>query len=149
MTDHLPGGASGRRTLDRAERDLLIARIRDTLDRAPTMVFGYVFGSLILDTPIADVDVAVFLDAGKAPVPTHLDVQLELTGRLEGTVHLPVDVVILNDAPLGLQLAAVRGRVALSRDEAMRQAFLERVSLQALDTAFLRRLALRDVLSIT
>jgi predicted nucleotidyltransferase len=149
VRDHLPGATSRRRTLDRAERDLLIAQIRDTLDGARAVVFGHVFGSLITDTPIADVDVAVLLDAGKAPPPTHLDVQLELTGRLEDALHLPVDVVILNHAPLSLQLAAVRGRVAFSRDQTARQAFLERVSLQALDTAFLRRLALREVLSIT
>jgi hypothetical protein len=38
--------------------------------------------------------------------------------------------------------------VAFSRDEPARHTFLERVSHHALDTAFLRRLALRDVLSV-
>jgi hypothetical protein len=75
-------------------------------------------------------------------------VQLDLTGKLESALGLPVDVVIANNAPLDLKMAAIRGRVIHSRDAAARLAFVERTTLQAMDTAHLRRRALRDLLHV-
>lgn len=101
------------------------------------------FGSFARHRPFRDLDVAVFLD----PEPADpLDEALHLGAFLERATGLPVDVVVLNGAPLGIALAAVQGRLVWCRDPAARRAFLERVSLWAMDTYDLRRQSLRDLL---
>ncbi len=135
-----------RHRLDRAGRDRLGAQMAAVLAVEPSVVFAYLFGSFLEAESFGDVDVAVFLDENRCPPATFLDVQLDLTARLEKELRLPVDTVILNDAPLGLRLTAVRGQVIYTRDEERRLAFVEHTSLQAMDMAYLHRESLRDLL---
>ncbi len=112
----------------------------------PSVVFAYLFGSFLDGKSFGDVDVAVFLDPSRCPPAAFLDVQLDLTARLEADLHLPTDIVILNDAPLGLRLAAIRGQIICTRDGESRLTFVEQTTLQAMDMAYLRRESLRDLL---
>jgi hypothetical protein len=133
--------------LDAPARDRLIAGIAGILDADPRVRCGCVFGSLLEGRPFADIDVGVLLDPAVMPA-AFLDTQFELCGALERATRIPVDVVILNDAPIGLRLAALRGRRIQARDEAECLAFMERTALQAMDTDYLRRQSLRDVLGV-
>lgn len=135
-----------RRVLGLAERDHLAADLSALLAGESAVMFAYLFGSFIEDRPFADADVAVFLAPDRCGPAEFLDVQLDLTARLERALRMPVDVVILNTAPLGLRVVALRGRLICSRDEAARAAFLEDTSRQAMDTAYLRRLSLGTLL---
>lgn len=118
MKDDLRG-VIVRHGLSAAEREEVIARLAGTLAGDGAVLFAY------LD----------FLAA-----------TLRLAGVLEHMAGLPVDVAVLNGAPLGLRMAAVRGRLILSRDEAARLSFVEQTSLQAMDTAYLRSRSLHDLL---
>lgn len=133
--------------MDQARREQLQAGIATAPGTEPGVVCAYLFGSALSGDSIQDVDVAVFLDPARCDPQSFVDEQLRLTATLERILRIPVDVVILNVAPLGLRLAAVRGLVVHSRDDAMRHAFVEETALQAMDSAFLRRESLRDVLS--
>ncbi len=108
------------------------------------MQFAYVFGSFAEGLPFADVDVAMYFRWERLSDP--LRTQLELAAALERVVGVPVDVVVLNDAPLGLAVAALRGRLVFCRDPEGHASFLERTALQYMDTAYLRRSSLRDLL---
>lgn len=72
--------------------------------------------------------------------------QLDLAAALAEAAGMPVDVVILNDEPLGLRMTAVRGHPVLSRDEHRRLAYVERTCLEAMDMAHMARQSLRDLL---
>jgi predicted nucleotidyltransferase len=137
-----------RRQADQPEREAIIARIAAMLAAGPGIDFAYVFGSLPSPQPFCDIDVAAYLDSSAISPAQFLDVQLALTARLENALGIPADVVILNDAPLGLRLAAIRGRLTYSRDDARRLTFVEQTSLQAMDTAYLRHQSLRDLLTV-
>ncbi len=125
----------------RAER---LGRLRDVLAAERAVLFAYAFGSFVEGGPFEDIDLAVFVDPG-AGVTDRLAFQFDLAARLESAVRLPVDIVILDEVPPGLQAAAVRGRLVFCRDEARRVAFLEQLGLQRMDTAFLRRASLEDL----
>lgn len=133
---HLSGG----------EREERLARLRDALAAEGAVVFAYVFGSFTEERAFEDVDIAVLLDPGAAATDDALSAQLRLAARLENAAGLPVDLVLLNDAPLGLRAAALAGRLLDSRDEARRLAFVERTGFERMDTAFLRHQSLRDLL---
>jgi predicted nucleotidyltransferase len=135
-----------RHRLDPAGRDGLRARIAAVLAAEQSVVFAYLFGSFLDSESFGDVDVAVFLDPSRCPPAAFLDVQLALTSRLEADLRLPADIVILNDAPLGLRLAAIRGQVIYAGTEERRLTFVEQTVLRAMDMAYLRRESLRDLL---
>lgn len=125
----------------------MATRIGEVLAQEDCVLFAYLFGSFLEGRPFEDVDLGVFVESVRCPSGSLLDAQLWLATRMEREIRLPVDVVVLNDAPLGLCLIALRGRLVYSRDENLRLAFIERTSLQAMDTAYLRRQSLRDLLS--
>lgn len=136
-----------RHALSAAEREPLVARLAARLGMIESVVFAYLFGSFAEGRPFADIDVAVFLDFGPGGPSDALDIRLGLTKQIEDATGLPADVIVLNDAPLGLRMAAVGGRLVCSRDEPRRLEFVERTSLQAMDMAFLARESLRGLLA--
>ncbi|MDQ7840383.1 MAG: nucleotidyltransferase domain-containing protein [bacterium] len=129
-----------------SDRERVLVRVAKSLAAEGAVLFAYVFGSFVEDRAFGDVDVAVFLDPERCPDAGMLPLQLDLACRLEAAAGLPIDAVLLNDAPLGLRMAALRGRVVHSRDEARRLAFVEATCLQAMDMACLLRESLRDLL---
>lgn len=135
-----------RRRLDLADRERLIDRLAGVLVGESDVLFAYLFGSFLSEGAFADVDIAILLDPMHGSLRTLLDVQLDLMACLETKLHVPVDVVILNEAPLGLRLAAVQGRMIYSRNEAKRVEFVERTSLQAMDMEYFFRQSLQDLL---
>ncbi|MDR7454022.1 MAG: hypothetical protein QN174_11665 [Armatimonadota bacterium] len=72
--------------------------------------------------------------------------RLDLMARIERAIGIAADVVVLNDAPSGLRMAAVRGRLLCSRDDDRRLRFVESTALQAMDMAVLARESLRALL---
>ncbi|MDR7554988.1 MAG: nucleotidyltransferase domain-containing protein [Armatimonadota bacterium] len=130
------------------ERRRCLQHIVAVLARDPTVVFAYVFGSFVEDRPFEDIDVAVFVEPPPGARLDSLAVQLDLSARLETAVGLPVEVVVLNTAPLGVRRAALRGQLLWSRDDARRIALLEGTSHELMDMAFLGREALQDLLGI-
>jgi uncharacterized protein len=90
------------------------------------VAFGLLFGSHARGTagPRSDVDVAVHLTPDAADVD-ELELRLRLAGALEEHAGVgPVEVVVLDDAPLPLAGRAVQeGQVIFSRDDVLRVRF--------------------------
>lgn len=142
----------GRRELSPPVRAAMASRLAETVAREHAVVFAYLFGSFAENRPCEDVDVAVFVDDGTLSGDERPGFAILLAARLDRVLApegLTADVVVLNSAPLGLRLAALRGRVLFSRDEARRLGFIEKTALQAMDTAYLRRESLRELLRPT
>lgn len=147
MRNGSPEGEFRRYRLGPEERERAATRIGEVLAQEDCVLFAYLFGSFPEGRPFEDVDLGVLVDSARCPSGSFLDAQLRLAAKMEREIRLPVDVVVLNDAPLGLRMAALRGRLVYSHDENMRLRFVERTALQAMDTAYLRRQSLRDLLS--
>ena len=91
---------------------------------------------------------AVFIAPERTGGMDLLSFQLDLAARLEEDAGLPVDVVLLNEAPLGLRASVLCGRLLHSRDEARRISLLEHTGLEVMDMTFLARESLRDLLGV-
>ncbi|WP_322799193.1 nucleotidyltransferase domain-containing protein [Thermoflexus sp.] len=101
------------------ERERLIERLRPLLEADEAIRFATVFGSFLdLDLPFADIDVGIGLTAGADPERYEIDRAADWTVAL----GYPVDVVIFERAPLGLQVQILNGRPLLIRDP---EGFLE------------------------
>lgn len=82
---------------DAASRNLTTACLADVLGQENDVSFAYLFGSFIEERRFHDIDVGIYVTAAaRAPV----DRSLDLAARLSRAAGYPVDVRVLNDAPL-------------------------------------------------
>jgi uncharacterized protein len=130
-----------------AEREAIVQALTDHLAAQPGILFAYVYGSLLGDLAIHDVDVAVYVaDPGAGPLQA-LDLAAELEGVLPAGLRLPVDVRILNDAPPGYQYHVYSGRLLFCHDEELWGRLVEWAIWHYLDMKPLLEQALREVVA--
>lgn len=118
------------------EQERTRSRIRDVLDGDPAVLVAYLFGSFLNRDGFNDIDIAVLLDL-KA-LNGHggfFDYQVDSALRIERELRsFPVDIVILNEAPLPLRFRVVsEGRLLVSKDEGLRTEFEARTRVQFFD----------------
>ncbi|MGI9952907.1 nucleotidyltransferase domain-containing protein [Moorellaceae bacterium AZ2] len=110
------------------------------------IVFAYLHGSFLLPVPCGNVDIAVYVEesALKARV---WEYEADLSAALEPLVGMPVDVLVLNRAPVALRYHATRGEVLVSKNELARYTFLEETWREYFDCQPLFRSFFHDLLS--
>jgi len=112
-----------------------VRKLKSLLAPHDEIVFAYLHGSFLLKAAFRDVDIAVFLAPGAARPSDDVEYEIALSLRLEKALGLPVDVKILNRAPLSFRYHASRGILLLSRDESTREDFLRRTWSEYFDFA--------------
>jgi hypothetical protein len=90
--------------------------------------------------------VAVYLDPALVTATDIFDYEMNLSVKLTRTLHFLVDVHVLNGASLGFQHSVLQGEALLVCDEDELTDFIERVSLEYMDFAYLGRRYLLEVL---
>lgn len=128
--------------------------MQHVLAAQPRVVFAYVYGFFLEDRPFHDIDVAVYLDPmDKSEMGLFA---LDLASNLEKSVgqisdrpavYLPVDVRVLNQAPLGFCYHVFRGKSLFSRDDTVRTQWVERVVSRYLDIKPLLQRALKEAMT--
>jgi len=103
-----------------------VQELKDQLTGRKDIIFAYLHGSFVQGEEFQDVDVAVFLADGAPRSTDDIEYEISLSLRLEKELGLPVDVKILNNAPLSFRYHASRGTLLLTRDESVRESFLNR-----------------------
>ena len=121
-------------------------RLREKLEARAEIIFAYLHGSFAEGLPFHDVDVAVYLDPALATTMDIFDYEMNLSVKLTRALRFLVDVHVLNGAPLGFQHSVLQGEALLVRDEDELTDFIERVSLEYMDFAYLGRRYLLEVL---
>ncbi|MBE3584456.1 MAG: nucleotidyltransferase domain-containing protein [Limnochordaceae bacterium] len=132
----------------------LVTAVRQELANTPDVAFAYLFGSRIKGTarPNSDLDIAIWLTTPLGPIDAvaTVDRQLDLGGQLETTLGCPVDVVLLNTAPLDLVHNVLRhGLLVYCRNEDIRHQFYVEHARQYYDLAQLRTIFDRYLLRRT
>ena len=99
------------------DRERILTWLKERLETYPEIAFAYAHGSFIERKYYRDVDVALWLnDIEKAWTFT-----VDISARLEVSLGKPVDLQILNKAPLPFQHHVyTKGVLILSRDEKKR-----------------------------
>ncbi len=111
------------------------AHIRQRLEAAlamhPEIAFAYLHGSFLdQDLPFHDVDLAVYLNPDWAVERDLFEYEMALSVALTLTLHITIDVHVLNQAGLGFQHSVLsHGEPFFSRDDERLTAFIEQVGL--------------------
>ena len=116
--------------MDVKAKEKIKSAIREILKTKKEVGFAFLHGSFLEERSFHDIDVAVFI----SEVPEDFfDYELSLSSILEDRIRLPIDVKILNHAPIAFRYEVTRGEVILSRDEEARLRFVENAWNEYLD----------------
>lgn len=99
-------------SLDEGERIKALDAIKSLIYKRDEILFAYVHGSF-LEGRFRDLDLAVYLDRENG-----ISYSLELESAIEETLDYPVDLRVLNNAPLAFKFRVMeKGLLLFSRDD--------------------------------
>jgi predicted nucleotidyltransferase len=123
--------------MNREERHRIEQCLAAELTGDRSVTFAYLYGSFVESQPFHDIDVGVYLEnvQGNSVTATALDLAQSLSDR----ARIPVDVRILNVAPVSFLYHVLRGQLVFCRDDAVLAEVMERTVSRYLDIAPLVR----------
>ncbi len=122
------------------DAETIVHTVKDFLQDRKEIVFGYLHGSFIHEQEFRDVDAAIFLETHALGLTDELEYEISLSLQAEKKLGLPVDIKILNNAPLGFRYHVTRGVLLFSQDESVREDFLIMTWSEYFDFAPLSRI---------
>jgi len=128
--------------INEQERRRIEECIASKLAAEPDVLFGYLYGSFARSQPFHDIDVGVHLEAIHADRAS--PAALALTQRLSECARMPIDVRILNVAPVSFVYHVLKGKLVYCRDSAVLAAVIEHTISRYLDIAPLLRQGTRE-----
>jgi predicted nucleotidyltransferase len=123
--------------MNREERERIEQCLAAELAGDRSVTFAYLYGSFVESQPFHDIDVGVYLENVQADRVTAT--ALDLAQRLSDRAQMPVDVRILNFAPVSFLYHVLRGQLVFCRDDAVLAEVMERTVSRYLDIAPLVR----------
>lgn len=128
------------------EKDVLIERISNILKTKEYVLFAYIFGSFASGERFNDIDVGIFISGERTRSPLRLE--LEIENELEDSVRMPVDVRIINNAPLSFIYNILKNNiVVVDKDRSFRTEFEGLIYKKYFDFQHLRREYLREIIN--
>lgn len=116
-----------------------MATLQASVSRRADLDFAVVFGSFVEGRDFRDIDLGVWTTPSAGP-----RVDFDLAAALAGELGVPVDVRLLNDAPVPFLFHALRGRIVCARDERRLADLMERTARDYHDRAPLLRRATKE-----
>lgn len=124
------------------DRSRIQERLGAALADERQVAFAYLLGSVLDRVRVHDVDIGVFLRPDDETAAA--DYALGLGGRLSAELAIPVDVRVLNAAPVSFLFHALRGALIVSHDDELLAAMIERTASRYLDAAPVLRRATKE-----
>jgi predicted nucleotidyltransferase len=109
--------------LDGEERTRFTQRLTELLQGHDEIIFAFLYGSFVEGIPFHDIDVGVYLSTVRKEESTFCG--LDLAHVLSKELQIPVDVRVLNFAPVSFLYHVIQGLLILERDEEIRSYFVE------------------------
>jgi len=98
------------------QRDRVIRQLKRLLQPQTEIILALLHGSFRTGGPFRDLDLALLVDRDAVENDAFRRYELEQGVRWSTEVNLPVDVRLLNDAPVTFRYHALKGDVLLARD---------------------------------
>lgn len=125
--------------LPERDREVVLHRLAEALTEQEDIAFAYAHGSFVHQDAFRDIDVAVWTTPRAS-----IRADVELADGLSSVAGYPVDVRIVNHAPVAFLFKVFRGRALAVRDERFLSDLIERTARTYHDRAPLVRQAVRE-----
>jgi hypothetical protein len=130
--------------LTEIEKKSLKKTLSSKIRAHPEILFCYIHGSFIDGKWFRDIDLAVYLEDDSCEDIFSYETKVSL--ELESFISFPVDLKVLNVAPLSFRYQVSKGEVLFTRDEERRTSFLEKTWQLYLDLKPIREEYYRELL---
>jgi uncharacterized protein len=111
------------------------AQLQQSLQPIPGLCFAMLYGSAVDSEHFRDLDVGLWVDREIVSKAQELAFGFDLAAKLEKVLSFPVDVRVINNAPLAFRYNVSKGIPLLINDEDRFTHFLERTWDEYLDFA--------------
>ena len=132
-------------TIDQQQKILIKEKIKKSLADKEDIIFAYVFGSFIDYLPFRDIDIGIY--SNNFHKENQVNKEIEISLELEQLVQFPVDVHILNHAPLYFKFSVIHGELLLVKDEDYWADCVDIITRKYLDEKPLREQFLQEAFS--
>ncbi len=121
-------------------------KIKEVLKRDTNILFAYLHGSFTSNSlPFRDIDIALFLNKNVLS-NKFIKYEIELTTTLSELINYPVDIVILNHAPLSIQYHVTKGNLIICQNINDHYNLLEKIWREYFDFQPFTREMLQELL---
>ncbi len=128
-----------KQNISKRERQKIIEELKIYFSKKKQVAFAYILGSFSEGKPFRDIDVAVYFYEPKEGLTLESDLSFELSKE----TGYPVEVIVLNKAPVSFQLSVLKnGMLLVSKSEDMRTDFIDDVGRRYREYSHFRNLAL-------
>ena len=136
-------------SVNREDRGRILLSIKSILHEQEEILFAYIFGSFIdKEMPFfRDIDIGIYVDEKEVSFKDTINYTIALSLKIEREIKkYPVDIVILNNAPLSLAFRATQGEVLFIRNEDLWTDFVTKIWSMYHDHAITSRQVLQDII---
>ncbi|MEP9411699.1 MAG: nucleotidyltransferase domain-containing protein [Candidatus Brocadia sp.] len=125
--------------IDEETKIRILGIIKECICSINGIVFAYLHGSFAEGADFRDIDIALFVEESV----NKLEIETTLSYELTEKTGCPVEVRVVNDAPVAFQMAVLRrGVLLLSRSEDIRTNFIEKISRKYCEYVHFRNIIL-------
>jgi len=110
------------------EKQKVAETLKEGLSSQREVLFAFIYGSFndyTKNLPFHDIDVGVYVT--KMDEKQSVYYSLDLSDRFSSLLKVPVDVRVLNFAPVTFCYHAIQGQLIVNKDDDLRSDFVERV----------------------
>jgi len=123
------------------EKEKIKKNLIEIIQNKEEVIFAYLHGSFLING-FNDIDLAFFVNG----IEDILDYEITSSLEIEKQIHFPIDLKVINPAPLGFKYEVTKGELLFSRDEEIRTDFIEKVWHQYLDFKPIEKEILMDMM---
>ena len=135
-------------------KNKIVDKLTRCLSEKQEILFAYLLGTFLPRGDFKDIDVGIFLDPQKIPGTDTLRYELELAVEMEGRIkpgeifkrYVPIDIKIINEAPVTFRYSVSRGKMLFSKDENAREEFLCRTWQEYFDFQYILETYYKEVI---
>lgn len=115
------------RDLNKEDREKIQKVLSQCLEKEEGVIFAYLHGSFTEGKLFRDIDIAVFVEEKKVPKEKVLDFEISLSLKLEEVIKMPIDVKVINYAPLAFLYYSTVDTLLMCKDDDLRVDFLTKI----------------------
>jgi len=133
--------------IEENKKKKIVQRIRKILSKQKKIMFSYLHGSFLNEQEFSDIDIGVYLDEKGIQEIEPLEFEICLSLEIEKSIRMPVDVKLLNLAPLSFRYQVSCGYPLFSRVDLKREEFLCKTWSEYFDFQPVAKIYLKEVVS--
>jgi predicted nucleotidyltransferase len=136
-----------KKDLSLKDKEDFLERISGRLNAEKCVLFAYVFGSFLSGDGFQDVDIGIYAHEAQLD-QSPLDFELRIEREMEEVLRVPVDVRVINNAPLSFVYNILRHKIVVAdREELLRADFEGATYKKYFDFRHLRREYVRELVN--